>query len=153
MFLLKDHYSDVIIRAIASETTDVSNVYSTVCSGADERKHQSSASLAFVRGIHRWPLNSPHSGPVTRKMSPFNVNVIMMYVFIIGTDCTCTSGVYSHLVHSPMIGGLIWTRSNAVTTFLKLSLHLWNTSRCSSRNVRLVWLLGRVSGHFRCCRR
>ena len=33
------------------------------------RKHQSSASLAFVRGIHRWPVNSPHKGPVTRKKS------------------------------------------------------------------------------------
>ena len=40
---------------------------STVYSGADQRKHQSSASLAFVRGIHRWPVNSPHKGPVTRK--------------------------------------------------------------------------------------
>ena len=36
---------------------------------ADQRKHQSSASLAFGRVIHRWPANSPHKGPVTRKMS------------------------------------------------------------------------------------
>ena len=50
--------------------------YSTVYSGADQRKHQSSASLAFVRGIHRWPVNSPHNGPVTRKMFPFD-DVIM----------------------------------------------------------------------------
>ena len=41
-------------------------------------KHQSSASLAFVRGIHRWPVNSPHKGPVTRKMFPFD-DVIMFY--------------------------------------------------------------------------
>ena len=34
------------------------------------KKHQSSASLAFVSGIHRWPVNSPHKGPVTRKMLP-----------------------------------------------------------------------------------
>ena len=39
--------------------------------GADQRKHQSSASLAFVREIHRWPVNSPHKRPVTRKMFPF----------------------------------------------------------------------------------
>ena len=39
---------------------------------ADQRKHQSSASLAFVRGIHRWPVNSPHKWPVTRKMFPFD---------------------------------------------------------------------------------
>ena len=43
---------------------------------ADQRKHQSSASLAFVKGIHRWPMDSPHKGPVTRKMFPFN-DVIM----------------------------------------------------------------------------
>ena len=48
------------------------NVYS----GADQRKHQSSASLAFVLGIHRWPVNSPHKWPVTRKMFPFD-DVIM----------------------------------------------------------------------------
>ena len=40
------------------------------------KKHQSSASLAFVRGIHRWPVNSPHKGPVTRNMFPFD-DVIM----------------------------------------------------------------------------
>ena len=44
-------------------------VYSTVYSDADQRKHQSSASLAFVRGIHRGPVNSPHKWPVTRKMN------------------------------------------------------------------------------------
>ena len=48
----------------------------TVFSGADQRKHQSSASLAFVRGIHWWPVNSPHKWPVTRKMFPFD-DVIM----------------------------------------------------------------------------
>ena len=42
----------------------------------DQRKHQSSASLAFVWGIHRWPVNSPHKWPVTRKMFPFD-DVIM----------------------------------------------------------------------------
>ena len=41
-------------------------------SGADQRKHQSPASLAFVRGIHQWAVNSPHNGVVTRKMFPFN---------------------------------------------------------------------------------
>ena len=50
----ESHYSDVIISAIASQITGVSIVCSTVCSGADQRNHQSSASLAFVRGVHRW---------------------------------------------------------------------------------------------------
>ena len=43
---------------------------STICSCADQRKHQSSASLAFVMGIHRGPVDSPHKGPVTRKLFP-----------------------------------------------------------------------------------
>ena len=46
--------------------TNLSIVCTAVCSGAVQRKHQCSASLAFVRGIHRWPVNSPHKGPVTR---------------------------------------------------------------------------------------
>ena len=71
-----DHYSDVIMSTMASQITGVSIVYSTVCSGTDQRKYQSSASPAFVRGIHRWPGNSPHKGPVTRKMFPFG-DVIM----------------------------------------------------------------------------
>ena len=69
-------YSDDIMSALASQITGASMVCSTDCSGADQRKHQSSASLAFVRGIHRWPVNSPHKGPVTREMFPFH-NVIM----------------------------------------------------------------------------
>ena len=36
------------------------------------RKHQSSGSLVFVREFHRWPVNSPHKGPVTRKIFPFD---------------------------------------------------------------------------------
>ena len=70
------HYNDVIMGAMASHITSLTIVYSTVYSGADERKHQSSASLAFVRGSHRWPVNSPHKWPVTRKMFRFD-DVIM----------------------------------------------------------------------------
>ena len=70
------HYDDVIMGAIASQITSLTIVYSTVYSGANQSKHQSSASLAFVRGIHRGPVNSPHKGPVTRKMFPFD-DVIM----------------------------------------------------------------------------
>ena len=73
---LNSHYSDVIMSMVASQITSLTIVYSTVYSCADQRKHQSSASLAFVRGIHRWPVNSPHKGPVTRKMFPFD-DVIM----------------------------------------------------------------------------
>ena len=58
------HHSDVIMSAMASLTTGVSIVCSAVCPGAD------------VRGIRRWPMDSPHKGPVRRKMTPFD-DVIM----------------------------------------------------------------------------
>ena len=66
------------MSAIASQITSLTIVYSTDYPGADQSKHQSSASLAFVWGIHRGPVNSPHKWPVTRKMFPFD-DVIMAY--------------------------------------------------------------------------
>ena len=65
--------------AMASQITSLTIVYSTVCSDADQRKHESSASLAFVWGIHRGPVNSPHKWPVTRKSFPFH-DVVMFNV-------------------------------------------------------------------------
>ena len=70
------HYDDVIMSAIASQITSLTIVYSIVYSDVDQRKYQSTASLAFVWWIHRGPVNSPHKWPVTRKMFPFD-DVIM----------------------------------------------------------------------------
>ena len=75
------HYGYVIMGTIASQITSLIIVYPTVYSGADQRKHQSSASLAFVRGISRGPGNSPHKWPVTQKMFPFD-DVIMFWTFL-----------------------------------------------------------------------
>ena len=75
--LWNPHYSDIMMSALVSQITGVSIVCSAVCSGIGQRKHQSTASLAFVRGNHRWPMDSPHTGPVTRKMFPFG-DVIML---------------------------------------------------------------------------
>ena len=70
------HYNDVIMGTMSYEITSVPFVYSTACSGASQRKYQNSASLAFVRGNYRWPVNSPHKGYLTRKMFPSD-DVIM----------------------------------------------------------------------------
>ena len=72
------HYNDVIMSTMASQITSLTIVCSTVYSAGDQRKHQSTASLAFVWGIHRWPVNSPHKRPVTRKIFPFD-DVIMFF--------------------------------------------------------------------------
>ena len=75
------------MRTTASQITSLVIVYSTIYSGADQRKHQSSVSLAFVRGINWWPVNYPHKGPVT----PFD-DVIM-----------CKDGTTSNLQESSML--------------------------------------------------
>ena len=63
--------------AMSSQITSLAIVYSAVQSGEDQRKIQSSGSLAFVRGIHRGPVNSPHKWPVTRKMFPFDDGIML----------------------------------------------------------------------------
>ena len=64
------------MSATASEITGVSTVCSTVCWGTDQRKHQSFASLSFMKGIHWIPetCGSPHKGPITRKMFPLTAS-------------------------------------------------------------------------------
>ena len=82
-----NHYDDVTMSRMASQITSLTIVYSTVYPGVDQRKHQSPASLPFVRGIHRRPVNSPHKCPVTRKLFPFDDvitnDVIMCCIFLI----------------------------------------------------------------------
>ena len=77
--LLIVHYNDVIIRVMAFQITSLTIVYSSVLSAAVQRKHQFYASLAFVRRIHRWPVNSLHKWQVTQQMFPFD-DVIMFKV-------------------------------------------------------------------------
>ena len=86
--------------AMASQFTSLTIVYSTSYSGTDQRKHQSYASLAIVRGIHRWPVNSPQKGPVAREMFPlddvimetlFQYSLFMLWQIAIFCDKTLTS--------------------------------------------------------------
>ena len=65
---------------LLSQITSLTIVYSIIYSGANQRKYQSSALLAFVRGIHWSPVNSPHKGPVTQKMFPFD-DIIMSHAW------------------------------------------------------------------------
>ena len=109
------HYDDVIMDAIASQIISLTIVYSNVYSGADQSKHQSSASLAFVWGIHRGPVNSPHKWPVTRKMFPFD-DVIML--------CSC---VQWKAVATPLGNPMTpWANSGLVTQCGDIDLgHHW----------------------------
>ena len=80
-------YCDNIMSAMASQITSLAIVYSTVYSGANQSIHQSSASLAFVQGIPRSPMNSSHKGPVMQTMFPFG-DVIMLENIL---DCTANT--------------------------------------------------------------
>ena len=64
--------------AMESQITSLTIVYSTVYSGADQRKHHSSTPLDFVRGIHRSPVNSPHKWQVAQKTFPLDDVIIMV---------------------------------------------------------------------------
>ena len=100
------HYDDVIMGAMASQITSLTIFYSTVYSFADQRKHKSSASLAFVWGIHRWPVNSPHKWPVTRKFFPFD-DVTMKYKEEFPS--------YWSTVHVSSADSTNWLRNNSVS--------------------------------------
>ena len=108
------HYNDVIMGAIAFQITSLTIVYSIIYSDADQRKHQSSASLVFVRGIHLGPVNSPHKWPVTRKMLPFDD------VIIFGRKETKEDHQRSH------IDRLLQERRNSNALAMKLLLSCTN---------------------------
>ena len=96
------HYSDVIMSTMASQITSLTIVYPTIYSGVDQRQHQSYASLAFVRGIHQWPMNSQHKGPVTLKMFPF--------------DDVSNSPMYRlQWLHRCFLSRLFWCRSKKIS--------------------------------------
>ena len=150
------HYNDVIMTTIAPQITSLTVVYSTVYWDANQRKHQSSASLAFVRGIHRGPVNSPHKGPVTRKMFPFD-DVIMCFVSQIVTHMSqkydthtdlCISRFYTWYVFLPLF--IHFYRICFPLKSLTLYCHLryQNDSVKIQRDLRdLSWLImcGRAS--------
>ena len=105
------HYNDVRMGMMASQITSLTIVYSIVYSGADQSKHQSSASLAFVRGNHRWPVN----WPVTRKMFPFN-GVIM------GWNSTGSKPQQNKTRHRPFVISL--------AILCVIAGYQWNTGLC-----------------------
>ena len=126
---------------MASQITSLTVVYSTGYSGSDQRKHQSSASLAFVRGIHRWPVNSPHKGPVTRKTFPFDgvimessTSVTSMNKYYLQSTtmillCVINRPCVLHVhVASPLITSHIWVHATCHRTAQNtthLLVNLW----------------------------
>ena len=112
------HYNDVTMSKIASQIISLTIVYSTVYSDPDQTKHQSSASLAFVRGIHRGPVISPHKWPVTQKMFPFD-DVIMMPPINVVSHCVV--GIWFIFVNSYI----------SKSSFKQLLCNYWHSYTCA----------------------
>ena len=83
----------VIISAMVSQISSITIVYSTVYS---RRRSKEISKLKALRHwplwgeIHRWPVNFPHKGPVTRKKFPFDD--VIMHACIVSTcilGCVC----------------------------------------------------------------
>ena len=104
LHVISTHYGDIMMGAMASQITSPTIVYSTVYSDADQRKHQSSASLAFVRGIHRGPVNSLHKRPVTQKMFPFDDDMVNTDVLTLYHHGEVMTGM-CFLRYWPFVGG------------------------------------------------
>ena len=118
------------------------------CSGADQRKHQSPASMAFVRGIHRWPVGSPHKGPVTWKMFSFD-DVIM--------DRGCFGkpkwqrGHWCLVAHIYVING--WCTPVRRQAFTWWNADLMSKKTYGKKTLNIPWPLSRYFHAKRCSRK
>ena len=110
---------------VAPQITSLVIVYSTVYSEADQRKYQSSASLAFVRGIHRGPVNSPHKWPVTRKVFPFD-DVIMNCIIHAFSSICYYKHIYKENAQAELCyyGVLYENTQDALNTFPSIQMYL-----------------------------
>ena len=125
---MSTHHNGVIMGAMAYQITSLTIIYSIVFSGADQRKHQSSASLAFVRGIHQWPVNSSQRGPVTRKMFPFDDAIILrvsvgLLSFDLSPKCISDGGypIWCNPQHINILGRNKYSFTRDIFKFIFLS--------------------------------
>ena len=146
LLALNMHHNDVIMSTMAYQITSLTMVYSTVYSGVDQREHQSSASLSFGWGIHRWPVNSPHKGPVTRKCSHLMTSSLFDIVSRLSyiSNRKCISFEDIHSLHFPIWWYLIYHGStiSIKPAFLFADGH---ATSVVDRHVRLVDTLQQVS--------
>ena len=145
MNVLLMHYSDVTMGRIASQITSLTSVYSTVYSDSDQSKHQSSASLAFVWGIHRRPVNSPHKWPVTRKMFPLDDVIMVGHEHLIMQ----LIAVSSHDINVLCTEGLRFKRQICIfISYRSTSLsHGGTATSCGDINVGQHWLRNDLLPH------
>ena len=127
-------YSDVLMSAMASQITSVSIVCSSVYLGADQRKLQSFASLAFVRGIHRSPVDSPYKGQQRRKC--FHLMTSSWLRYIINhqwSEWSINVHVYStskRIPHNATIRYILWNMHGIVVSYFVVVMLSCVTNPC-----------------------
>ena len=127
--LVTSHYNDVIMCVMASKVTSLTIVYSIIYSGGDQRKHQSSVSLAFVWGIHRWPVNSLHKGPVMRKMFPFDDVIMITLGELRSTVCIWPEVFHNaSLVYDKCFSGicLMYNKYSSGICLVRTTWYMWS---------------------------
>ena len=135
------HYNDAIMTSMTSQNTSFTFVYS----GADQRKHQCSASLAFVRGIHRWPVNSLHKGPVTRKMFPFD-DVIMQRTLFSRSKLT-NSSIWPRVMRSTIFllslinSTIIWATFRPISPLERRDILSHYVNCLNKKTLRCIFML------------
>ena len=133
LHLATAHCSDVIMSAGASQIIGVSSVCLSGCSGAEQRKYQRPVSLAFVRVIQRWPVDSPHKGQVPRKIFSFDDIIIPLLLIDMGrsvltgeatsnrTHCCKVYDIYVKICVALIIGNFLcryWQISNCMQIYV-----------------------------------
>ena len=113
---------------IASQITSLTIVYSTVYSHAYQRKYKSSASLAFVRGIHLRPVNSPHKLPVTWKMFRFDDVILLSKLVMVLPKKQITIWIIEQL-------GEVWPLHMCATL---QHLLIWIVELCAVSQVNMI---------------
>ena len=128
--------------AIASQITSLTIIYSIGYSDADQRKHHSSASLAFMLGIHRGPVNSPHKWPEIRKMSPFDDVIMCVQIAgnIIALQCRNTIPSFQWNIFGTLLRDLVITpntksHGQQFPHFMAHTLGLYHTCSVRAENI------------------
>ena len=131
------------MRAIASQIASPTIVCSTFYSGISQRKHQSSASLTFVWGVHRWPMSSPHKWPVMGKMFPFD-DVIMWWAHV----CYVQNG---DCAGDDCLGGKCPTTTVAVRDLVIGVVHIDRVLLCLCIHLLWSWLISENNDNCNIC--
>ena len=96
------HYDDVTWTSWVSNHRSFHCLFNSLC-GPTSKKHQSPRYWPFVRGIHRWPVNSPHRGPVTHKKLPFDDVTMTMQGSSPSYGCQMACSIVKNLVIKPLV--------------------------------------------------